>query len=143
VLLSLRRDVNEAADRINQVELVRSQLHNLARLVGDADIKKAVEELDKKLIDAESNFIELRVTGRGADVSRWGSRLMGKLNYLANQIMSSDFKPTDQHQEVQKVLEDRLHEALNQLEVLLMRDLGAFNDLLRKRNIGNIILQVP
>jgi photosystem II stability/assembly factor-like uncharacterized protein len=143
VLFELRRDMDQAADLINQIELVRSQIYNLARVIDDAAIKKAGDDLDKKLIDVEWNLIELRLTGRGQDGVRWGSKLMSKLNYLANGLMSADFRPTDQQLEVQKELEQRLRTDATQLDSLLSRELGAFNELLRKKNIPNIVGRVP
>ena len=108
MLFELRRDLDEATDVINQLELVRSQIYSLARLTSDAAVKKAGDDLDRKLIDLEMNLIELRATGRGQDGVRWGSKLHGKLNYLAGGLMSNDFRPTAQQVEVQKELEDRL-----------------------------------
>jgi len=143
VLFSLRRDLDQAADVINQLEVVRSQIYSLARVIDDdAAIRKASQDLDKKLIDLESTFIELRLTGR-QDQQRWGAKLVDKLNYLANGLMSADFKPTDQQVEVQKTLEDRLRTHVSELDSLLSRDLAAFNQLLRKGNKTNIIARVP
>jgi hypothetical protein len=44
---------------------------------------------------------------------------------------------------VQKVLEERLKTYQSQLDGLLSRDLSAFNELLRKRNISNVFARVP
>jgi photosystem II stability/assembly factor-like uncharacterized protein len=134
VLFELRRDLDQAADLVNQVELVRSQIYNLARILDDTAIKKAGDDLDKKLIQVEENLIELRLTGG------LGVKLIGKLNHLANGLMSSDFKPTDQQLEVQRLQEERLRSYQSQFDGLLSDDLAAFNDLLRKRNVSNIIL---
>src|SRR5438874_9014601 len=41
VLLDLRRDLDSAADVVNSIELVRSQIYNIARLVEEANIKRA------------------------------------------------------------------------------------------------------
>ena len=45
--------------------------------------------------------------------------------------------------EVQKLIEEQLETAQSQLDELLDRDLAAFNELLRTRNVSNIIAQVP
>jgi photosystem II stability/assembly factor-like uncharacterized protein len=143
MLFELRRDLDAGADLVNQIELIRGQIDGLRTLVGDAAVLKAGDELDQKLIALEMNFIELKMTGRGQDGVRWGSKLLGKFNYLANGLMSGDFKPTSQQVEVQKVLEDRLRGHLSELDNLLSRDVGAFNELLRKRNLGQIIVRLP
>ncbi len=140
VLFDLRKDLNSAADMVNRIELVRSQIEDLSRIIDDSEIKKAGNALNQKLIDLEMNLIELRLTG-GQDGVRYGSKLVSKINYLANGLASSDFRPTSQQQEVQKVLEERLRDALSGLESLLSKDVAGFNDLLRGKNVANIIAQ--
>ena len=138
VLVVLRKDMNTAVDAVNQIEIVRSQLDSLGRVVGDAGIKQAGGELAQKLIDLEMNLIELRLTG-GQDGVRYAAKLLSRINYLANGMASNDFKPTDQQLEVQKLLQQRLRNHVGQLDSLLSLDLGGFNELLKKRNIANII----
>ena len=59
---------------------------------------------EQKLTAIEGNLIELRSTGRGQDTVRWGAKLLGKINYLANGLASADNRPTNQQLEVQKLL---------------------------------------
>ena len=142
VLFDLRKDLNSAADAVNRIEIVRSQIEGLGRIIDDAAIKKAGEDLNQKLIDVEMNLVELRLTG-GQDGVRYGSKLISKLNYLANGLASNDFKPTSQQIEVQKVLEERLRNVVSELDGLMSKDLAGFNDMLRKKNIPNIIAKTP
>ncbi len=143
VLSDLRRDIDHATDMINQIELVRSQIYSVAMLTADEGVKEAGDELDKKLIDLEMFLIELRVTGRGQDTVRFGSRLQGKLNYLASGLMSGDFGPTEQQLEVQRDLEGRLRTHQQSLEGLISREVAAYNDLLRRRNLPTIVTRPP
>jgi photosystem II stability/assembly factor-like uncharacterized protein len=142
VLFDLRRDLDASADLVNQVELVRGQIANLAQVVQDSSITKAGDELDRKCTAIEEIFLELRSTGRG-DATRWGSKLLGKLSYLANGLASADFKPTDQQLEVQKLMEEQLRTAQLRLGEVLGRDLDAFNETLRKANAPIIVARVP
>ena len=73
---------------------------------------------------------------------RFGSKLLSKLNYLANGVSSSDYGPTDQHGEVQQLLNGQLRQLLAALDALLAQDVGALNDLLKARGIPNIIVGV-
>jgi hypothetical protein len=72
---------------------------------------------------------------------RFGSKLIAKLGYLANGIASSDFKPTDQHGEVQVLLNTQLREHLTALDAILGRELAAFNELLKQRNVPNVVVK--
>jgi len=143
MLFDLRRDLNDAADAVNRIEIVRSQIEALVRLVDDAGIVKAGTDLNQRLIDLEMNLVDLRLTGAGQDGVRYASKLMGKINYLANGLASGEFKPTDQQAEVQKILAGQLREHLGQLDGLLSQELAAFNELLRKRNVPNIVVRRP
>jgi hypothetical protein len=63
MLTLLRRDLDEAVDAVNSAELVRAQIVNLKNLIQDAELQKAADELDQKLIAAEGTLVELRTTG--------------------------------------------------------------------------------
>jgi hypothetical protein len=143
LILDLRRDLDSAVSAVNSAELVRSQIENLRKITDDAELRRAADELDRKIAAVEGTLIELRATGRGQDGVRWGSKLVQKFGYLANGLASSDFKPTNQQIAVQKELEDRLKATQGQLGEVMNRDLGAFNDMLKRANLPNVVTQVP
>jgi photosystem II stability/assembly factor-like uncharacterized protein len=126
-LFELRRDMERAADLVNGIEMARSQIEEAARVVDDQTIKKASDELNQKLIAVEENLVELQARGGG------GSKLARKLSYLASEVASSDFRPTNQQLDVQKVLEERLAICQRQFDALRARELPAFNELLWQR----------
>ena len=142
-LTELRQSVDAAAEIVNEIELVRAQINGLRQVLENSEILQPANEIDRKLIEVEQNLIELRLTGRGQDGVRWGSRLLGKLNYLANGLASADFRPTTQQLEVQKVLDDRLRKHRGELDALLDRDLKALNELMRGRGVPNIVVRRP
>ena len=142
MLEELRRDAETTATMVNQIELIRSQLQNLPRIIEagrEADVRKAAVDLEQKLIAIEGALVELRLTGRGQDGVRWGSKLLGKINYLANGLASADNQPTSQQLEVQKLLEERMAASGGQLDALMGKELAAFNDLLRRRSLPTIV----
>jgi photosystem II stability/assembly factor-like uncharacterized protein len=143
VLTALKRDVEAASDVVNQIELVRGQIASLRQVLEDAEIMQPAAELDRKLMEVEANLIELRLTGRGQDGVRWGSRLLGKFGYLANGLASNDFRPTDQQLEVHRELQDRLRQHQTALDALLGTDLKALNELMRGRGVSNIVIRRP
>ena len=143
MLEDLRRDVETTATLVNQIEWVRSQLQALPKLVDssrDADIRRQAEAIEQKLIAVEGAIIELRSTGRGQDTVRWGSKLLGKINYLANGLASADERPTNQQLEVQKLHEERIAAAGKEVDGVLTKDLDALNQLLRSRNLPTIVV---
>lgn len=142
MLNALAADMNAGADGVHRIEAVRVQLDGLERVVADTAVRRATTALQRQLVDLEMNLVDLRLTGQGQDGVRFGSKLLSKLNYLAGGVSSSDYGPTDQHGEVQQLLNGQLRQVLSQLDVLLSRDVGALNDLLKARGIPNIIVGV-
>jgi hypothetical protein len=132
-LFELGRDMDRAADLVNGTETARSQIEALVKVVDDQTITKAADALNQKLMAVEENLVELKVRAGG------GSKLARKLSYLASELASSDFKPTNQQLEVQKLLEERLATCQGQLDALRARDLPLFNGLLRQRKLPHII----
>ena len=139
-LEELRKDVEATASMINQMELARAQIQALVRMLEDREpeVLKDATALEQKLISIEGNLIELRSTGRGQDGVRWGAKLLGKLNYLANQLGSADNRPTSQQLEVQKLLEERIATYRSQLDAA-GRDAASLNETLRRRSLPIIV----
>ncbi len=88
------------------------------------------------------NLYDLRITG-GQDGVRYAAKLLSRFNYLANGVSGSDFKPTDQHLEVAKLLGERLQTQLGQLKSTVEKDVSAFNELLRRHSAGQVVTRVP
>jgi photosystem II stability/assembly factor-like uncharacterized protein len=135
-LFELRRDMDRAADIVNGIDVARSQIQGLTSVVQDQDVRKAADDLDQKVLAVEQSLVDLRLTGPPGHT--WESRLARKLSYLASQLASADFKPTDQQLEVQRLLEERLASCQSQFDALRARDLLALNELLRQRNLPPI-----
>jgi photosystem II stability/assembly factor-like uncharacterized protein len=136
-LFELRRDMDRAADIVNGIEVARNQIEALTRVVEDQGLRRAAGDLNQKLIAVEQTLVDLRLTG--APGHTWESRLARKISYLASQLASADFKPTDQQLEVQKLLEQRLATSENQFKSIRDRDLPAFNQLLQQRRVPHFI----
>ena len=142
LLVDLQGDLNRAVDMINQIEVVRSQLQSLRSLLAEksaAGVRARSDSLEKKFIAVEDSLHQLRLTGRGQDNVRWPAKLAGQIVYLAQGVASSDFAPTVQQNEVYELLEGRLKTSRTRLDQLVKEDLAQFNEMLRQRNIGNVV----
>jgi hypothetical protein len=137
-LFALHRDLERAADLVNGIEMARSQIERLVRSVEDEAIKKTADALDQKLMAIEQNLVDLRQTGRAG--RSWGSKLASNLSKLASQLAASDFKPTNQQLEVQKLHEELLSNCETQFRAIRERELTELNQLLQKRNIPPVIV---
>ena len=142
VLTELGTGINTAVDAINQLEYVRAQVQTIMRSVPAGDVKQAATELNEKLSEIEMNLIDLRITG-GQDGVRYAAKLLSRFNYLANGISGSDYRPTDQHMETVKLLQERLKGHVTELAGAMEKDVARFNDMLRRQSAGQVVTKVP
>ena len=142
MLVDLRDHLNEASEMVILIEGIRSQIEGLDRVTTDPAVRKSAEEVNQQLMATEMNLIDLRLTG-GQDGVRYASKLLGKINYLANGLASGDFKPTDQQLEVQKLIQAQVKELRTQVEGLRSRITAGFNDQLRSKNLPIIVVPPP
>src|SRR5215813_1160280 len=143
MLTDLRKDLESAAEMVNQIEIIRSQLDSLRSLLASGaesqPIKTAADDLDQKLIEVEDNLIQRKLTGSGQDGVRWPTKLISKINYLAGGLSSSDFGPTTQQREVHAQFKEQLAALRKRLDEVMSKQFRAFNELLRELGIQNII----
>jgi photosystem II stability/assembly factor-like uncharacterized protein len=140
-LLALRNDLNQAADAVGRIEGARVQIDAIARTVDDTTVRRSATALAQQLMDLEMNLVDLRLTGGGQDGVRFAAKLISKIGYLANGIAGSDYKPTNQHGEVQRLLNTELRTHLTALDGIIAKELAAFNELLKQRNVPNVIVR--
>jgi hypothetical protein len=138
-LTSLRNDLEATVEMINEIEVVRAQLVSLRTTLATdpktADVRAMADTLERKFIEVEENLVQLRMTGRGQDGTRWPTKLGGQLNYLSSGIGSSDYAPTTQAREVGTLLNGQVRTNRQALDKLLNTDLEAFRNLVRQRNL--------
>jgi len=146
-LTALRDEMNTLGASVNQIESLRAQLAALEKGLGNDDtgkaIRKAADELAEKLITAEGKVLQLKLTGRGQDSTRWPPMLASKIAYLSNEVASSDFAPTTQQVAVGKELQDRSDQFQQECQEILAKEVTPFNAMLREKNIPNIIVTMP
>jgi hypothetical protein len=139
MLMSLRKDLESAADMTNQIEMIRGQLESMHQIVRDASVKSTADDLDKKLTEIEDNLIQRKFSGQGQDTPRYPTKLIGKLTYLAGDVSGGDYPPSTQEKEVQAMFESQLADLRKRLDSVVSTDVAAFNRMLRDKNIGNVI----
>ncbi|MEJ2238735.1 MAG: hypothetical protein P8X82_10595 [Gemmatimonadales bacterium] len=143
MVAEIRADLETAGDIVNKVELARRQIYDLRTMLkatsNDATILSAIDSLDQELIAVEGQLIQMKIS-QGGDGIRWPALVIDQLSYLARNVGTADFRPTDQQREVYQVLQDELMQIQEQFDVLLDSELPAFNRLLEERNVAQIML---
>jgi hypothetical protein len=137
MLLDLRKDLEAAADIINQIEPMRAQLNKLR---GEhPDLKTAADDFEKKLTDIEDGLIQRRYTGQGQDTTRFPAGMIGNMTYLAGGIGGGDFPPNKQQQEVHAMYKATLADLRKRLDAVVAGDLSSFNKMLKDKNVSTVI----
>jgi photosystem II stability/assembly factor-like uncharacterized protein len=142
ILLEIYENTNVVARLINQAERIRKQLRDLNTFLeghpaADA-VNKAGAGIDKKLLDIEDFFFPVRLTGSG-DELRWPAKFYVKLGFLADQVASSDYPPTDQMFEVHRMFASQLAAQQEKQRKIVEEDLAAFDRLLVEKKIPHIL----
>jgi photosystem II stability/assembly factor-like uncharacterized protein len=142
VLTDLRAGLNSGIDAVNTLEYTRAQVQAILKTTTETEVKQMAEKLQGALSELEMNFYDLRITG-GQDGVRYAAKLLSRFNYLANGISGSDYRPTDQHMETARLLQERLQAQLGQLKALLEKDIATFNLVLDRHSAGRVTTKLP
>jgi DNA-binding FrmR family transcriptional regulator len=136
-------DLDSAVTMINALENVRGQLAALKATVSSdsarKDVVTAVDSLDEKLRVVERKLFQTRATGRGQDILRWPQRVSEQLQYLAGEIETSDFAPTESQKQVGELLRAQLRAVKTEFDRVMAADVAAFNAMLQQRKVPNVI----
>jgi hypothetical protein len=84
-------------------------------------------------------MIQLKLSGTGQDDTRWPMMLASRITWLAGNVATADFRPTDEDLEVQRILEGRLADYGRQLDALVSGELARFNQMLEERNLAGVV----
>jgi photosystem II stability/assembly factor-like uncharacterized protein len=144
VQIRVRDDIDAAADMINRVELLRKQLEDLLKAKdGDADVKRSLQELDKKALDVE--LMLLTRTELHSD-DKWyveAYRVYLNLIWLSGVVGTgagdvaggADHRPTDSSLAVLDMIEKDLAAAKVAFANLMDKELPAFNRALGAKGL--------
>jgi len=137
MLVDLRKDLESAADIVNQIEPMRAQVAKVR--AEHPDLKAAADDFEKKLTDIEDGLIQRRYTGQGQDTTRFPAAMIGNMTYLAGGVAGGDFPPNKQQQEVHAMYKARLAGFRKQLDAVIATDLANFNKMLKDKNVSTVI----
>ena len=144
MMKSLAGEMNNMVGAVNQIESLRAQVAELKSALGKEEstggLRDSADQVNAKLVEIEDNLYRMKATGRGQDNVRWTPKLIEKIAYLANEVESSDYRPTTQQVAVHDELKEQGATQLQHLKLLLEKEIANFNALLRQRNVPNVIV---
>ena len=142
MLGQIREQVTAATHLVNTAESIRSQSKHMLDLAASTDspeaIRRAVAELDRRIVAVESRLFNTTSTGRGQDQLRLPSQLIEKFSHLADVVGLNDFTPTTQEAQVLDKLTKELAAAREQFTAITATDVPTFNKVLAQYKLGAI-----
>ena len=142
ILLEIYENTNAVARMINQAERIRKQLRDLKTFLeghpaADA-VNKAGADIDREAPRHRGLLLPRPAHGFG-DELRWPSKFYAKLGFLADQVASSDYPPTDQMIDVHRMFTSQLAAQQEKQRKIVEQDLAAFDRLLTEKKIPRIL----
>lgn len=150
--LKIRKDVNQVAASVNQIERIRKRLEDQeAQLAGHpqmAWVVRASRHLDQQLQGVEDQLFQKTLADDDLKTFRAPMKLYLKYLWLygalgdgvGDTVGDPDFPPTDQEVQVYQLLHQRLEDVLTQYRQVLRKDVPAFNEELKAKGLGNVIV---
>ncbi|MFK7983095.1 MAG: glycosyl hydrolase [Saprospiraceae bacterium] len=132
--LNLYEMINQTVDMINNIEWMRQDIQSLKGADLKSSITTKITNLEKQLIQVESELYDINLTGAREDAFRNPNKLYGRILALAHELgtASADYPPTDQQAAVAKILNGRLTKQSQLYRSLLTKEVGDINRLLKK-----------
>ena len=97
--------------------------------------------LDKKLTAVEEALHQTKAKS-SQDVLNFPIRLNNKLASVAGTVGMGDNRPTEQAEQVRRELTRQIDEELAKLRQVLSRDLPKFNELLSKKKVPGVFVDL-
>lgn len=133
--LDIRNELNDVVGLINEIEWIRKEFEDLITRLNEtrdetqvAGIIARARELNRRVIEIESNLFDVHLTGAREDAFRNPMKLYGRLSALGSDIMynGADFAPTQQQVEVYEELDERFRETLDSYNTFVDEQLVPF-----------------
>lgn len=144
LMTKVYKDMNKLSDVVNEMERMRRQLLDVKAMMSAAKKDKAaiqaVDSLHSAVMALEERLIQLQYTGTGQDAVRYPTKIASKIAYLGATVPTADFPPADPHLEVYKMLHQKLGDVITEFNVLKAGHLAEVMSVLKKHQVGTIIV---
>jgi hypothetical protein len=130
--------LGEIHAEVTEIRSVREQFQllkkRLAKHAKGKEIAAAADAIDKKMLAAEEQFIEVKAK-TNQDMCNYPTMLSSKIAWLDNVVDSADTAPTKQSYEFYEEMRKWAQREMAKWKDIKEKDVVAFNDMMRKENI--------
>jgi hypothetical protein len=141
--INIRDRITETHNAIRQIRHVCLQLEDLSLRLKEAeykDIVQAGENLSQNLTAIEEKLMQTKNEVQGGDTMNFPPQIDAKLNWVLNRILNADTKPVNGAYERFADLDKELDQYLERLKNVFEKNLVAFIDLIREKNIPPVTI---
>jgi hypothetical protein len=142
LMSKITASVTDAHNAVKQIRDLRAQISALKKRLNDdphgKELIAAGDQLDKKMTAVEEEIIQTK-SKSSEDPLNYPIKLNDKLMALGGTVESAEAAPTKQSYEVFEMLRGLLDAQLTKWKEIQSGDLAAFNALLRKNDVPNVM----
>ncbi len=135
--IEIRDRVSEANEAVVLARDIKGEVDDRLEQTDEADIVTQAATVEENLTMVESEIYQIQ-NQSNQDPLNYPIKLNNKLAALLNLVEGSETRPTDQSREVFAHLSSLLDEELEQLDIVISRDLSRLNELLRLEGLEPI-----
>ena len=135
--IEIRDRVSEANEAVILARDIKGEVEDRLEQTDEAEIVTQAAVVDENITMVESEIYQIQ-NQSNQDPLNYPIKLNNKLAALLNLVEGSETRPTDQSREVFAHLSSLLDEELQQLDIVINRDLGRLNELLRLEGLEPI-----
>jgi photosystem II stability/assembly factor-like uncharacterized protein len=151
-------DVSAVSDMVNQMEWLRKQLDDIAKMLrpqraqkDKADVLKSVEEMDKKIQDVEYKLVSKALTTSDDKYFVSAYKIYFNLLWLNGEVGpgagdvagGADYGPTDTSKSLLEMIEKDLTAAKAEYKTLMEKDVPGFNRSLAEKGVTPLAATMP
>jgi len=134
----IRDLLGEIHGQVSEIRSVREQFQLIKKRLANhpkgKEIAASADAIDKKMLAAEEQFIEVKAKA-GQDMCNYPTMLSSKIAWLDNVVDSADTAPTKQSYEYFEEVHKWAQREMAKWKDIKEKDVVAFNEMMRKENI--------
>jgi hypothetical protein len=148
-------DVSATSDMVNQMEWMRKQLDDIAKMLRPqkekAELAKSVDAMDKKIQDVEYKLVSKALTTSDDKYFISAYKIYFNLLWLDGEVGTgagdvaggADYGPTDTAKDLLAMIEKDLTAAKAEYKNLIEKDVAAFNRSLAEKGVTPLAFAIP
>ena len=143
--IAVRNKLSETHVAIKKIRTAREQINRVTEPMKGKEEMKDVNELSKSILDDMKKIEEALYQTKnrsGQDPLNYPVRLNNKLAALGSEVDGSDYRPTQQVNEVYKEVVDKIDFQLNQLDKVMSEKVPKFNELIKQKQVNAVTIDV-